>query len=93
MVTIRLEYKLKPEGEDSEWNVLEAAQDAGLVPRWAGAEEEKMMEAMDTDEAQPARDGPRSILMGLDGDAEEIARRLDEKHDKPKPKRAAKKKV
>lgn len=92
MITIRLEYKLKPEGEDSEWNVLEAAQEAGLIPKWPTNEEEKVVDPIEASEAQPMAGGPE-LALGLDGDAEEIARRFAEKYDKPTKKRPIKKKV
>jgi hypothetical protein len=92
MITIRLEYKLKPEGQESEWNVLEAAQDAGLVPRWPTTGGEEKVEPMETSEPQPTVGGP-DVALGFDGDAEEIARRFAEKYDKPTTKRPVKKKV
>lgn len=92
MITIRLEYKLKPEGEESEWNVLEAAQEAGLIPKWPTNEEEKVVEPIEASDAQPTTGGPE-LALGFDGDAEEIARRFAEKYDKPTKKRPTKKKV
>lgn len=92
MITIRLEYKLKPEGQESEWNVLEAAQEAGLVPKWPTNEEPKIVDVLETSGAPPVPGGPDTAL-GLDGDAEEIARRFAEKYDKPTKKRPTKKKV
>ena len=92
MITIRLEYKLQPEGQECEWNVLEAAQDAGLIPRWPTNEEEKVLEPIETSEATPTAGGP-DLALGFEGDAEEIARRFAEKYDKPTKKRPAKKKV
>ena len=92
MITIRLEYKLRPEGEESEWNVLEAAQEAGLIPKWPTNEEEKVVEPIEPGEAPPTTGGP-DLALGFDGDAEEIARRFAEKYDKPTKKRPIKKKV
>lgn len=92
MITIRLEYKLKPEGQESEWNVLEAAQEAGFVPRWPTNEEEKVVEPIETSEVPPASGGGE-LALGLDGDPEEVARRFAEKYDKPSKKRPIKKKV
>lgn len=94
MQTIRLEYKLKPEGEESEWNVLEAAQAAGLVPKWASNE----VEPIETDEA-PSQ-APTQVPEGSGGildqeglSAEEIAARIEAKYGGPKKKVVKKKKV
>lgn len=75
--TIRLEYKLNPEGEDSEFNVLEAAQALGLIPNWASNEEPEP----DAVEAAEPVDAGSALLPGMDSlSPEEIARRIDEQH-------------
>lgn len=93
MQTIRLEYKLKPEGEDSEWNVLEAAQEAGLVPKWASNE----VEPVETDEPPtipPSQTEGALGLLGQEGlSAEEIAAAYAQKYDQPKKKSLKKRKV
>lgn len=100
MKTIRLEHALLPdkEGDTLEWNILEDAQQRGMVEVWVPPEERKKakvpVEAGDAAEVlgdgfAGVREG--NILSGLFGgddiSPEEMARRLEEKYELPAKKK------
>jgi hypothetical protein len=100
MQTIRLEKALLPPGATLEWNILDEAKEKGLVHVWAEAEEKELGEEAEKGIANGDAVGMEGDLggqggplggtgiFGLDGELspEEIARRYEEKYDKPRKK-------
>lgn len=88
MKTIRLSIELLAEGHTQEWNITEQAQKLGMMPAFpvddGSAAEEDVKES-----APPPPVGGILSQAGEEGlSAEEIARRFEEKYDKPsKPKK------
>lgn len=103
MKTIRLEHVLLPEdgGETLEWNILEDAQRRGMVEVWLTPEEKEAAAQAANEHADVLGNGiPASednilgSIFGGQGEneetPEEIARRLEEKYDKPAAKKSKK---
>jgi hypothetical protein len=99
MQTLRLERPLVPSDDTMEWNILDDARERGLAPWTIGEPEEKetvqpSASAPAGDEVMADGDGPPAEPFGAGGlfnmdedlSPEEIARRLEEKYDKPKKK-------
>ena len=91
MRTIRLERQLEPEGHTLEWNILDEAQEKGMVGVWGPEEEARDIvggEAMELNAVSgPSDMGPAAQLLGPGSDEvdpEEIARRLEEKYGEKK---------
>ena len=97
MRTIRLERALVPEGQTLDWNILDDARDQGMVDVWGQVEEDKDIpvdNVMELD-APAGSMGQEVIGLGLGGDldAEEMARRFDEKYEKQEKQEKRKAKV
>jgi hypothetical protein len=99
MQTLRLERPLVPSDDTMEWNILDDARERGLMPWTIGEPDEKetvqpLGPAPTGEEAMADGDGPPAEPFGAGGlfnmdedlSPEEIARRLEEKYDKPKKK-------
>ena len=93
MRTIRLERDLLPQGETLEWNILDDAREKGMVDVWTSIDEERdgaVNGGMELDAQLPdSSAGPVAGLFEPDGgdeDAEDIARRLEEKYGDKKKK-------
>ena len=91
MKTIRLERQLEPEGQTLEWNILDEAQEKGMIDVWGAGEETRDIVAEEAMEGNaisgPSEIGPAAQLLGPGGDdvdPEEIARRLEEKYGEKK---------
>jgi hypothetical protein len=95
MKTIRLTIELLPEGQTREWNITEEAQALGMMP--AFPVEDGDVEEEDIKETGPPPPLPVGGILGAIGaeslSAEEIARRYEEKYDKPSKRAPKKKKV
>jgi len=94
MKTIRLTLVLAQPGKDLdiEFNIIDEARKAGLEPTWAPIEEP--LDVLEEDVKEPLPTG--GLLSGMNDDdltPEEIARRFEERYDKPSKKPTKKKKV
>jgi hypothetical protein len=94
MKTIRLEVDLTEtkEGETLFYFVLDQAKDLGMVDEWPAdvAGEEVGMEVDEEGPIDGSMPIPSTIGLGFDGDAEEIARRFEERYqEEAKPKRVS----